>query len=245
MICLITGGSGCGKSTWAEKLVRSLPAGDRVYIATMQVYDRESEIRVQRHRAQRAGLGFRTVECEKDLAAVQVEAGSVVLLGLSPEEVTGRGAGLSDAGLRRKIAAIRQAIAVNRPDAGDPVDVLAKLGGFELAGMAGAFLGGLKYHIPVIPDGMIPAASALIAARIDPDVVRVILPGPVSREPADRRILDSLGLEPVIHAQTALGEGTGGILLLPLLDMALKVYNGPHTFDALKMEAYTPQEEMP
>ena len=168
-----------------------------------------------------------------------------VLLGLSPEEVTGRGAGLSDAGLRRKIAAIRQAIAVNRPDAGDPVDVLAKLGGFELAGMAGAFLGGLKYHIPVIPDGMIPAASALVAARIDPDVVRVILPGPVSREPADRRILDSLGLEPVIHAQTALGEGTGGILLLPLLDMALKVYNGPHTFDALKMKAYTPQEETP
>ena len=168
-----------------------------------------------------------------------------VLLGLSPEEVTGRGAGLSDAGLRRKIAAIRQAIAVNRPDAGDPVDVLAKLGGFELAGMAGAFLGGLKYHIPVIPDGMIPAASALVAARINPDVVRVILPGPVSREPADRRILDSLGLEPVIHAQTALGEGTGGILLLPLLDMALKVYNGPHTFDALKMKAYTPQEETP
>ena len=80
MICLITGGSGCGKSTWAEKLVRSLPAGDRVYIATMQVYDRESEIRVQRHRAQRAGLGFRTVECEKDLAAVHVQAKSVVLL---------------------------------------------------------------------------------------------------------------------------------------------------------------------
>ena len=80
MIYLITGGSGCGKSTWAEKLVRARPAGDRVYIATMQVYDRESEIRVQRHRAQRAGLGFRTVECEKDLSAVQVETGSVVLL---------------------------------------------------------------------------------------------------------------------------------------------------------------------
>ena len=80
MIYLITGGSGCGKSTWAEKLVESLPAGKRIYIATMQVYDRESEIRVQRHRAQRAGLGFRTVECEKDLAAVQVGTGSVVLL---------------------------------------------------------------------------------------------------------------------------------------------------------------------
>ena len=167
-----------------------------------------------------------------------------VLLGLPPEEVTGRGAGLSEAGLQRKIAAIRQAVQVNAPDPGDPLDVLAKLGGFELAGMAGAFLGGLKYHIPVIPDGMIPAASALVAARIDPAVTDAVLPGPVSKEPADRLILDSLGLIPVIHAQTALGEGTGGVLLLPLLDMALKVYDGPHTFEALKMEAYTPQEEL-
>jgi adenosylcobinamide kinase/adenosylcobinamide-phosphate guanylyltransferase len=80
VIILVTGGSGCGKSTWAEKLVQSLPSGKRVYIATMQVFDRESEIRVQRHRAQRAGLGFRTIECEKDLASAQVEDGSVVLL---------------------------------------------------------------------------------------------------------------------------------------------------------------------
>ena len=168
-----------------------------------------------------------------------------VLLGLPPEEVTGRGAGLSDAGLRRKIAAIRRAVEVNRPDADDPMDVLAKLGGFELAGMAGAYLGGLKYHIPTIPDGMIPAASALLASRMNSEVTDTLLPGPVSKEPADRLILDSLGLEPVICAQTALGEGTGGILLLPMLDMALKVYHGPHTFEALKMEAYTPQEELP
>ncbi len=168
-----------------------------------------------------------------------------VLLRLPPEEVTGRGAGLSDAGLQRKIAAIRRAVEVNRPDPEDPLDVLAKVGGFELAGMAGAYLGGMKYHIPAVPDGMIPAASALAAARIDPAVTRALLPGPLSKEPADRLILGALGLEPVIHAQTALGEGTGGILLLPLLDMALKVYHGPHTFEALKMEAYTPQEELP
>ena len=80
MIYLITGGSGCGKSTWAEKLTESLPSGNRIYIATMQVYDRESEIRVQRHRAQRAGLGFRTVECEKNLSSVEANPADIVLL---------------------------------------------------------------------------------------------------------------------------------------------------------------------
>lgn len=80
MICLVTGGAGCGKSTWAEKLVDSLPRENRYYIATMQVYDEESRQRVARHRAQRADKGFTTIECEKDLASVQVPRGSTVLL---------------------------------------------------------------------------------------------------------------------------------------------------------------------
>ena len=80
MIVLITGGSGSGKSTWAEQLVASLPDEKRVYIATMQVYDEESVRRVERHRAQRADKGFRTVECEKDLASADIEEGSIVLL---------------------------------------------------------------------------------------------------------------------------------------------------------------------
>ena len=80
MIVLVTGGSGCGKSTWAEKLIASLPDEKRVYIATMQVYDEESLRRVERHRAQRAGKGFMTIECEKDLASAPVEDGSIVLL---------------------------------------------------------------------------------------------------------------------------------------------------------------------
>ena len=80
MIVLVTGGSGCGKSTWAEKLIASLPGEKRVYIATMQVYDEESVKRVQRHRAQRADKGFVTIECEKDLACAPVEEGSIVLL---------------------------------------------------------------------------------------------------------------------------------------------------------------------
>ena len=80
MIVLVTGGSGCGKSTWAEKLVASLPWEKRVYIATMQVYDDESVRRVARHRAQRADKGFVTIECEKDLSSAQIEEGSIVLL---------------------------------------------------------------------------------------------------------------------------------------------------------------------
>ncbi len=80
MIVLVTGGSGCGKSTWAEKLIQALPEEKRVYVATMQVYDRESELRVERHRKQRADKGFRTVECEKDLAGAPIEDGSTVLL---------------------------------------------------------------------------------------------------------------------------------------------------------------------
>lgn len=164
-----------------------------------------------------------------------------VLLDMPAEQVTGRGAGLSDAGLKRKIEVIRQAVRVNHPDASDPTDVLAKLGGFEIAGMAGAFLGGYLYHIPVVTDGMIPSVAALAAVRICPEAVSAILPGHVSKEPVDQIIMKELNMEPVIDARMALGEGTGGILLLPLLDMALRVYHGPHTFDGLGMEPYTPQ----
>ena len=80
MIVLVTGGSGCGKSTWAEKLIQSWPRENRYYIATMQVYDRESELRVARHRAQRADKGFETIECEKDLAGAAIPENSIVLL---------------------------------------------------------------------------------------------------------------------------------------------------------------------
>ena len=80
MIVLVTGGSGCGKSTWAEKLIQTLPEEKRVYIATMQVYDRESELRVERHRKQRADKGFETIECEKDLAGAAIPENSIVLL---------------------------------------------------------------------------------------------------------------------------------------------------------------------
>lgn len=165
------------------------------------------------------------------------------LLGFTPDELTGRGAGLSDMGLIRKRNAIQQALQLHQPDAADPMDVLAKVGGFEIAGMVGAFLGGMKHGIPVIIDGVISGVAALTAARICPKAAECMLPSHMSREPAMVRIMDELNLRPLLHAEMALGEGTGAVALIPMLDMALKVYHGPHTFDDLGMEAYTPQED--
>lgn len=164
-----------------------------------------------------------------------------VLLGQSPEIMTGRGAGLSDGGLARKIDAVRRSIEVNCPDPNDPVDVLAKLGGFEIAAMAGAFLGGMSHGVPVVIDGVISAVAALLAQRICPEAKEFMLPSHLSREPAGALVLSALGLEPVIDASMALGEGTGAVMLLPMLDLAHRVYCGNHTFGDLGMEAYAPQ----
>lgn len=165
------------------------------------------------------------------------------LLGAAPDEWTGRGAGLSDAGLARKRSVIRQALKLHQPDGNDPLDVLSKVGGFEIAGMAGAFLGGSRHGVPVIIDGVISAVAALTAARMDPAAAECMLPSHLSREPAMARIMEALGLQPILHADMALGEGTGAVALIPLLDMALKVYHSAHTFDDLGMAPYVPQEE--
>ena len=164
------------------------------------------------------------------------------LLGLEPGEIVGRGAGLSDSGLTRKQNAIERALFINHPDPHDPMDMLAKVGGYEIAGMVGAFLGGMRYRVPVVIDGVISAVAALTAVRICPECRKFMLPSHMSREPAMVKIVQELGLDPIIHADMALGEGTGAVALFPLLDMAHRVYTGPHTFDDLGMDAYTLQE---
>lgn len=160
------------------------------------------------------------------------------LLGEKPEKITGRGAGLDSEGLKRKKAAVKRALEINAPDKNDPLDVLSKVGGFDIAGMAGVFLGGAVYHIPVIIDGVISAAAADIAYRINPDCRDYMLAGHVSKEPAGRLFLEDLGLDAVIDAGMRLGEGTGGAMLLPLLDGALSVYDSAHRFDELGIERY-------
>lgn len=161
-----------------------------------------------------------------------------VLLGLPPEETTGRGAGLDFEGIKRKISVIKRSIEVNRPDPSDPIDVLSKIGGFDIGGITGLFLGGAIYRIPIVMDGFISAVSAALAALICPASKEYMLCSHVSKEPAGGQMLEFLGLEPPITAGLCLGEGTGGVLLLPMLDAALAVYNSAHLFDNLPMEKY-------
>ena len=163
------------------------------------------------------------------------------LLRADPEPIVGRGAGLSDAGLERKRRSVRTALERNRPDPDDPVDVLSKVGGFEIAAMCGAFLGAGAYRIPILIDGMISSVAALCAVRLQPAVKAGMLATHLSSEPAGETLLRALGLEAPINAGMHLGEGSGAVAFLPLLDMALAVYHSGQTFDKLGIAAYTPQ----
>jgi nicotinate-nucleotide--dimethylbenzimidazole phosphoribosyltransferase len=163
-----------------------------------------------------------------------------VLLELPVETVTGKGAGLSNAGLERKIEVIKKAIERNKPGKDDPIDVLSKVGGYDIAGLAGLYIGGAAARIPVVIDGFISAVAALIAIRMEPKVADYMIPSHESKENAGRLILEALSYTPYITCEMCLGEGTGAIALFPLLDMGLAVYHQMSTFEQIEIEAYQP-----
>ena len=161
-----------------------------------------------------------------------------VLLDESVENVTGRGAGLSSEGLNRKIRAIEREIEKHQPDKEDVLDVLSKVGGLDIAGMTGAFLGGAIYHIPVLIDGFISSAAALCAVRMVPETADYILASHCSGEPAGRMVLEELKLPYLIDAKMSLGEGSGAVAAIPLLEMGVNVYRKMSTFEEIKVEQY-------
>lgn len=163
-----------------------------------------------------------------------------VLLDLPPEQVTGRGAGLSTEGLQRKVKAIRQAISLHQPRKEDPVDVLSKVGGLDIAGLVGVFLGGAANRMPVVVDGFISAVAALVAVRLCPVASDSILASHVSKEPAGGLLLDALGKRAPLACDMCLGEGTGAVALFPLLEMGLHIYRDMSTFEETSIEAYVP-----
>ncbi len=160
------------------------------------------------------------------------------LLQIDPEKVTGRGAGLTSAGLLRKIQVIRQALALHKPDANDPVDVLAKVGGFDIGGLAGVCLGAAKMRLPVLIDGFISGTAALLACRLCPEAKEYMIASHKSKEPGMQILLEALGLSASLDCDMCLGEGTGAVAFFPVLDMAAAVYRQMSTFADIQVEEY-------
>lgn len=152
------------------------------------------------------------------------------LTGRPPGDVTGRGTGVDDAGWRRKVAAVERAIAVNGPDPLDPVGVLAALGGLEIAALVGITLEATRAHVPVVLDGFITGAAALLAARLAPGAPARWIAAHRSSEPGHAVALDALGLRPILELDLRLGEGTGAALAIGILRAAVRVRDGMATF---------------
>jgi len=161
------------------------------------------------------------------------------LLKLDASVVTGRGSGLTDKGYLRKIDIVKKAWKVNDiENVTDAVDIISRVGGLDIAALTGAFLGAAMNHIPIIMDGVISAVAAACAFTINENVRDYIIPSHMSMEPAMVKICEMMGLEPVIHANMHLGEGTGAVLLMSMLDTVMAVYCSETTFDKIDVKQY-------
>jgi nicotinate-nucleotide--dimethylbenzimidazole phosphoribosyltransferase len=154
-----------------------------------------------------------------------------VLCNRNPEDVTGRGTGIGDDDYRKKIGLIRQAIELNHPDPEDPIDVLAKVGGYEIAGICGLILGAALHKTPVVTDGFISTAGAITAKALCPHVTDYLFAAHQSVEQGHQIQMEYLGLKPMLNLDLRLGEGTGAALAMTLIDAGIKIYNEMATFE--------------
>ena len=154
-----------------------------------------------------------------------------VFSGRSPAEVTGRGTGIDDRQLKHKIKVIERALSVNCPDPSNPLEVLAKVGGFEIGGLAGVMLGAAANNIPVMVDGFISGAAAMIAVALAPQVKDYLIAAHVSAEKGHRLMLQHLGLKPLVDLEMRLGEGTGAALGIFLAEAACRILAEMATFN--------------
>jgi len=155
---------------------------------------------------------------------------TAVITGAEVATVTGRGTGLDEEGWRRKVRIIQKALDVNRPDQKDVIDVLSKVGGFEIGGIAGLILAGAKHRIPIVIDGFISGAAALIATSLSPKVKSYLIASHQSAEQGHKILLEYLGLKPLMNLDFRLGEGTGAALGIFLVEASLKILDEMATF---------------
>jgi nicotinate-nucleotide--dimethylbenzimidazole phosphoribosyltransferase len=202
-----------GPAMSREEAIRSVEAGIEVFAAELE------------QGVQIAGTGDMGIGNTTSSAAVVA-----AFTGLPLEAVTGRGTGIDDVRFAAKVRAIAQGLALNRPDPKDPLDVLAKVGGFEIGGLAGVILAGAAHRVPVVLDGFISGAAALVATELEPKARDFLIAGHVSVEPGHRAMLEYMGLKPLLNLDLRLGEGTGAALAMGVIDAAVKVLNEMATF---------------
>lgn len=155
---------------------------------------------------------------------------AAALSGASAAEIAGRGTGVDDAGLQRKIAVIERALAINQPNPKDGIDVLAKVGGFEIGGLAGAILAAAAYRRPVVVDGFISTAAAMIAVSLAPETRHYLIAAHTSMERGHHKMMEWLGVSPLLDLKMRLGEGTGAALAMSLIEAACKTLAEMATF---------------
>ncbi len=160
---------------------------------------------------------------------------TAVMTGKSVAQVTGQGTGIEVGALSHKVRVIEAALELNRPDAKDSMDVLSKIGGFEIGGLAGIIVGAARNRIPVMLDGFISGAAALIASGLNPNIKDYLIAAHRSAEPGHDAVLKHLGLSPLLDLKMRLGEGTGAALGMSLADAACKILNEMATFEEAKV----------
>jgi nicotinate-nucleotide--dimethylbenzimidazole phosphoribosyltransferase len=151
--------------------------------------------------------------------------------GRPPREVTGRGTGIDDRIFELKVGVVEEALKLHEPDPGDPLGALATLGGLEHAAIVGLLLMGAVYGVPVVLDGVVSNSAALVACSLAPDCAGYLIAGHLSTEPGAKAALEYLGLEPVLNLRMRLGEGTGGLLAVPVVQAAARVLNEMTTME--------------
>jgi len=195
----------------------------------------------QAQQALETGIEIVTAEIKKGLDIVATgdmgignttasSAICAIMTGKTIAEVTGRGTGLDNKQLQQKIRIINESIAFNKPESAKPLEVLAKVGGFEIGGLAGVILGAAAHRVPVVIDGFISGAAALIAAGLCPQSKDYMIAGHCSVEPGHKLLLQYLGLKPLLDMEMRLGEGNGAALAMSLAEISVRILNEMATF---------------
>lgn len=199
--------------------------------------------------------GIQTVEAEMakrvdiigtgDMGIGNTTASSAIFAAISgkqPKKITGRGTGIGDKQLAHKIKVIERALSVNKPNPKDPIDILSKVGGFEIGGLAGVMLAGAAYRIPVVIDGFISGTAALIATGLSPQARDYLIAAHVSAESGHEMLLEFLGLKPLLNLNMRLGEGTGAVLGISLAEAAARTLSQMATFAQAGVSEAKPME---